>query len=87
MHGLPPQPAFMSRKIDRKRVATWSSGRRPNGQVPFVSMSIASTFGMKISNGRFSGMLRCFGFQESSGMFSVWKKHFFTRGNASVASV
>ena len=83
MQGLPPQLAFMSRKTERKRVATWSSGRRPKGQVPVVSMSMAQTLGMKISTARLrAGSLSCFGFQESSGMFSSWNRHFLTRGKA-----
>src|SRR5262249_26097357 len=72
LQALPPQPLFMSRKVERNRVATWSSGRRPNGHVPVVSMSIALTFGMNTSKVRRSGMSRCFGFQESSGMLSSW---------------
>jgi Resolvase, N terminal domain len=67
---LPLRVAPMSRNIDRKRVATWSSKRRPKGQVPVVSISIEFTFGMKMSTGRRSGIGNPFLFQESSGMLS-----------------
>ena len=75
----------MSRNSDRNRVATWSSSRRPNGQVPVVSMSIAQTLGMKISNGRRSGMSTSERFHESSGIRSSWKISFRPRGKAAAA--
>ena len=77
--------ASMSRKIDRNRVATWSSNRRPNGQVPVVSMSMEQTLGMKISAARLSGIFLPLGFQESSGIRISWNRTFLTRGNASMA--
>src|SRR5215470_12906903 len=57
-------------RLDRSRVATWSSRRRPKGHVPVVSISMAHTFGTKISSGRLRGMFRPFLFQVLSGMFS-----------------
>ena len=75
----------MSRNRERNRVATWSSSRRPNGQVPVVSMSMAQTFGTKISNGRRSGMSSLCLFHESSGIRSCWKITFRLRGNAVAA--
>jgi len=70
MIPLPVEVALISKNVDGKRVATWSSRRRPNGQVPVVSMSIEFTLGMKMSMARRNGIGNPFLFQESSGMLS-----------------
>src|SRR4029077_9680715 len=80
---LPLRLAFISKNVDRKRVATWSSRRRPNGHVPVVSISIELTFGMKISTARRNGIGNPFLFQESSGILSSWNRILLTRGKAS----
>src|SRR4029077_12523165 len=80
---FPLKLALMSKNVDRKRVATWSSSRRPNGHVPVVSISIEFTFGMKMLTARRNGIGNPFLFQESSGMLSSWNRILLTRGKAS----
>jgi hypothetical protein len=50
-------------------------------------MSTAQTLGMKTSNGRRSGMFQVLRVPRVVGHVERWKKHFLTRGNASVASL